>query len=97
MREIDPSSAAGIALTVLSYSAGVSFLLWLSQILLAPYFWYITYREYGLRLFLWHREVLALRRKYPVYRFVWSASMWLAIVCLLSLFGMGVVFARYSV
>ncbi len=97
MRNIDPSSMDGIVLTALSYGAGVSFLLLLSQVLLTPYYWTIIYREYGIRIFLWPHEALALRRKHPLFRFVWNASIALAFILLLSLFGMGAIYARHSV
>ena len=96
MREIDPTSAAGVAVTLLSYTAGISFLLFLAQVLFAPYFWYIVYREYGFRLVVWPSETYALREKYPLYRFLWNANTVLAFVILLSMFGIGIIHARYS-
>ncbi len=96
MREIDPTSTAGVALSVLSWTAGLSYLGIFAQIIFTPYFWYIIYREYGFRLVIWPHETYALRQKYPLYRFVWNASIALGFVLGLSLFGILMIFARYS-
>jgi len=97
MPDIDPTSIAGIALTVLGYAAIAGLATLLSTIVFTPYIWYIIHREYGFRLFLWPSETFALRDKYPLFRFVWNVSLWAGVVFLLSLFGMLVVLVRYSV
>jgi hypothetical protein len=97
MPEIDPTSVAGVALTVLSYGAGISLLLWLSQIVFTPYLWSIICKEYGFRLTLWPREAYALRQKYAAFRYLWNANIVVASVFFLSLFGMMLILVRYRV
>jgi hypothetical protein len=95
--DFDPASAAGIALTVLKYGAAGSIGGLLATIFFTPYFWYVAIREYGARsfLFMWPREVIALREKYPLLRFVYDISLALLFMLFLSLFGMVLILVRY--
>jgi hypothetical protein len=95
--DIDPTSIAGIALTLLGYGVVGTFAILLSTIVFTPYVWYIIAREYGFRLVIWPSESLALRQKYPLFRFLWNVSLWAGVVLMLSIFGMLVVLVRYSV
>jgi hypothetical protein len=95
---IDPASMAGIALTVLSYTAAVSFVGLLAQIIFVPYFLTIAVREFGARgfFFVGEHEAYELRRKYPLYRFLWNLSLTMGVVFVVSLTGIFGIYARYS-